>query len=80
MLATRQISLAVLGCTATLLFAFLPLLALPGNAGNFIRSLPLSVIFTVLASLFVALTIIPVLASACCRCTSTPRATRAARA
>lgn len=63
MLATRQISLAVLGCTATLLFAFLPLMALPGNAGNFIRSLPLSVIFTVLASLFVALTIIPFLAS-----------------
>ncbi|HSW11554.1 MAG TPA: efflux RND transporter permease subunit [Solimonas sp.] len=63
MMATRQISLAVLGCTATLLFAFLPLLALPGNAGNFIRSLPLSVIFTVLASLFVALTIIPFLAS-----------------
>jgi len=63
MLATRQISLAVLGCTATLLFAFLPLMSLPGNAGNFIRSLPLSVIFTVLASLFVALTIIPFLAS-----------------
>ncbi len=63
MLATRQISLAVLGCTATLLFAFLPLMVLPGNAGNFIRSLPLSVIFTVLASLFVALTIIPFLAS-----------------
>lgn len=62
-LATNQISLAVLGCTTTLLFAFLPLMALPGNAGKFIRSLPLSVIFTVLASLFVALTIIPFLAS-----------------
>ncbi|TJY59289.1 efflux RND transporter permease subunit [Sinimarinibacterium sp. CAU 1509] len=62
-LATRQISLAVLGCTATLLFAFLPLLELPGNAGKFIRSLPASVVFTVAASLFVALTIIPFLAS-----------------
>jgi len=62
-LATRQISLAVLGCTATLLFAFLPLMALPGNAGKFIRSLPLSVIFTVLASLLVALTIIPFLSA-----------------
>jgi multidrug efflux pump subunit AcrB len=62
-LATRQISLAVLGCTATLLFAFLPLLALPGNAGKFIRSLPMSVILTVTASLFIALTIIPFLAS-----------------
>jgi multidrug efflux pump subunit AcrB len=63
MLATRQISLAVVGCTATLLFAFLPLLALPGNAGKFIQSLPLAVVFTVIASLFVALTIIPFLAS-----------------
>lgn len=61
--ATRQISLAVLGCTATLLFAFLPLLMLPDNAGKFIRSLPVSVVFTVAASLFVALTIIPFLAS-----------------
>lgn len=63
MLATRQISLAVVGCTATLLFAFLPLLSLPGNAGKFIRSLPAAVTFTVAASLFVALTIIPFLAS-----------------
>lgn len=62
-LATRQISLAVLGCTATLLFAFLPLLMLPDNAGKFIRSLPVAVVFTVIASFFVALTIIPFLAS-----------------
>lgn len=63
LLATRQITLAVLGSTATLLFAFLPLLALPGNAGNFIRSLPMAVVFTVTASLVVALTVIPFLAS-----------------
>ncbi len=31
-MATDQIALAVLGCTATLLFAFLPLLFLPGGA------------------------------------------------
>ncbi|QHS09683.1 efflux RND transporter permease subunit [Sinimarinibacterium sp. NLF-5-8] len=62
-LATRQIALAILGCTATLLFAFLPLLALPGNAGKFVRSLPLAVVLTVIASLFVSLTIIPFLAS-----------------
>lgn len=61
--ATKQISLAVIGCTATLLFAFLPLLMLPENAGKFIRSLPVAVVFTVLASLLVSLTIIPFLAS-----------------
>jgi multidrug efflux pump subunit AcrB len=61
--ATDQIALAVLGCTATLLFAFLPLLFLPGGAGMFIRSLPAAVLYTVLASLLVAFTVIPFLAS-----------------
>ena len=62
-LATQQIGLAVVGCTATLLFAFLPLLFLPESAGEFIRSLPMAVIATVLASLFVSITIVPFLAS-----------------
>lgn len=61
--ATDQIALAVLGCTATLLFAFLPLLYLPEGAGLFIRSLPMAVLYTVAASLLVAFTIIPFLAS-----------------
>ena len=61
--ATRQISLAVLGCTATLIFAFLPLMFLPEAAGDFIRSLPAAVVTTVLASLFVSLTIVPFLSS-----------------
>ena len=61
--ATRQISLAVIGCTATLMLAFLPLLALPGGAGAYIRSLPVTVLCTVGASLLVSLTIIPFLAS-----------------
>ncbi len=63
MAATRQIGMAVLGCTATLIFAFLPLLFLPEGAGDFIRSLPAAVVTTVLASLFVSLTIIPFLSS-----------------
>ncbi|HEY0025251.1 MAG TPA: efflux RND transporter permease subunit [Longimicrobium sp.] len=63
LLATRQIAIAVVGCTATLIFAFLPLIFLPGNAGKFIRVMPLAVIFTVLASLIVSLTIVPWLAS-----------------
>lgn len=61
--ATKQIGLAVLGCTATLILAFLPLVFLPEAAGDFVRSLPMAVIFTVLASLFVSLTIVPFLAS-----------------
>ncbi|MEW6050229.1 MAG: efflux RND transporter permease subunit [Candidatus Zixiibacteriota bacterium] len=62
-LAPRQIGVAVIGCTATLMFAFLPLLFLPGTPGNYIRSLPASVLCTIGASLVVSLTIIPFLAS-----------------
>jgi multidrug efflux pump subunit AcrB len=61
--ATKQIGLAITGCTAVLVLAFLPLSFLPENSGDFIRSLPMAVTFTVLASFFVALTIIPFLSS-----------------
>ena len=61
--ATGQIGTAVVGCTATLIFAFLPLMFLPGMAGKYMRTLPTSVTFIVLGSLFVALTIIPFIAS-----------------
>jgi len=60
---TQQIAIAVLGCTAVLIFAFLPLTALPEGAGKFTRGLPIAVIATVTASLLVSLTIIPFLAS-----------------
>lgn len=61
--ATKQIGVAVLGATATLIFAFLPLLFLPGLSGKYIRSLPIAVVYAVLASLLVSMTIIPWLAS-----------------
>jgi multidrug efflux pump subunit AcrB len=60
---TRQIALAVVGCTAVLVLAFLPLLNLPEGAGKFTRGLPLAVVMTVLASLLVAFTVVPFLAS-----------------
>jgi multidrug efflux pump subunit AcrB len=61
--ASKQIGIAVVGCTATLIFAFVPLLFLPGNAGEFIRSMPVAVVVTIAASLVVSLTLIPFLAS-----------------
>lgn len=60
-MGTKQIGIAVIGCTATLVLAFLPLVFLPEATGEFIRSMPLAIILTVIASLFVALTIIPFL-------------------
>ncbi|MEP6622072.1 MAG: efflux RND transporter permease subunit [bacterium] len=62
-LAVKQIAVAVIGCTATLVLAFVPLLFLPGLPGRYIRSMPVMVIYTVVASLLVSLTIIPWLAS-----------------
>ena len=61
--ATNQIALAVVGCTVLLCLAFLPIAFMPDTAGKFIRSLPMSVIFTVLASMVVSLTIVPFLSS-----------------
>ncbi|GAB2604633.1 efflux RND transporter permease subunit [Spirosoma areae] len=61
--ATSQITLAVIGCTVTLILAFMPLLFLPEASGDFIRSLPMAVVTTILASLLVSLTIVPFLSS-----------------
>ncbi len=61
--ATKQIGLAVIGCTATLIIAFMPLMFMPEASGEFIRSLPVAVMSSVLGSMFVALTIVPFLSS-----------------
>ncbi|MBN8785131.1 MAG: multidrug transporter AcrB [Sphingobacteriales bacterium SCN 48-20] len=61
--ATNQIGMAVLGCTATLIIAFMPLAFMPESSGEFIRSLPVAVIATIFASMIVALTIVPFLSS-----------------
>lgn len=60
---TRQITLAVVGCTACLMLSFVPLLALPEGPGEFVRALPVAVLATVGASLLVALTLTPLVAA-----------------
>jgi multidrug efflux pump subunit AcrB len=60
---TREITMAVLGSTGVLIFAFLPLANLPETAGDFTRSLPMAVLLTVAASLVVSLTLVPFAAS-----------------
>lgn len=61
--ATKQLMWAIIGCTSILIASFIPLALMPGESGAFIKSLPMSVIFTVLASLIVSLTIVPFLSS-----------------
>lgn len=60
---TKQIALAVVGCTVTLVIAFLPLMFMPEMAGDFIRSMPTAVIASVIGSMFVALFVVPFLSS-----------------
>ena len=60
---THQIALAVVGCTVTLVIAFLPLMFMPEMAGDFIRSMPTAVIASVIGSMFIALLVVPFLAS-----------------
>lgn len=56
---TNQIAPAVVSSTLTTLAAFFPMILTSGIMGDFIRSIPLTVIFTLTASLIVALTITP---------------------
>ncbi|MBV2227235.1 efflux RND transporter permease subunit [Sphingobacterium sp.] len=60
---TEQIALAVLGCTVTLVIAFMPLVFMPEMAGEFIRSMPIAVISSVIGSMFIAILVVPFLSS-----------------
>lgn len=61
--ASLEIRAAVIGSTFVLVFAFAPLLYLPGGAGSYTRSFFVSIMATVLASLVISLSLIPFLAS-----------------
>jgi len=61
--ASLEIRAAVIGSTAVLVLAFVPLLFLPGGAGSYTRSFFIAIIATVLASLLISLSVIPFLAS-----------------
>lgn len=56
-----EVGMAVVASTATTVFAFFPMLFWPGVTGEFMGYLPLTVIITLLSSLFVALIINPTL-------------------
>lgn len=60
--ATREVGTAVTASTATTLAVFAPLAFIGGLVGEFFRPFALAVVVALAASLFVALTIIPVLA------------------
>ncbi|RPH89121.1 MAG: efflux RND transporter permease subunit, partial [Calditrichaeota bacterium] len=60
---TSQIGWAVVSSTITTVLAFVPMMLMRDHTGDFIRSMPLIVSYTLMASLFLALTFTPYLSS-----------------
>ncbi|MBC8234431.1 efflux RND transporter permease subunit [bacterium] len=60
---TEQIGWAIVSATATTVLAFVPIIMMRDITGDFIRSMPLTVVYTLTASLFIALTFTPYLSS-----------------
>ena len=63
MKATSEVAYPVIGATMTTVVAFFPMIFWPGIMGEFMKYLPITLIITLLSSLFVALVINPALAS-----------------
>jgi HAE1 family hydrophobic/amphiphilic exporter-1 len=61
--ATREIGLAVMATTLSLVIIFLPLAYMPGIVGRFLKEYGLTVAFAIMVSLFVAFTLTPMLCS-----------------
>lgn len=59
---TKQAMLPVFSATLTIAAAFSPMFFVPGPAGEFLKSLPETVVIAVAASFLVAITVTPVLA------------------
>ncbi len=60
---TAKVAWAIASGTITTMLAFLPMLMIQSDTGDFIRSMPVTVVLVLLASLLVALTLTPLLAS-----------------
>jgi multidrug efflux pump subunit AcrB len=71
--ATGEVAMPIIASTATTLAAFAPLLFWPGEVGEFMGYLPITLIATLSSSLFVALTIVPTLCSMFLKLEGSPR-------
>ena len=60
---TAEVGWAIISSTATTILAFFPMTQLGGGTGEFVQSLPMIVIYSLLASLALALALTPLLAS-----------------
>ncbi|MEN0005822.1 MAG: efflux RND transporter permease subunit [Bacteroidota bacterium] len=62
-LGTEEVGYAIISSTATTVLAFAPLSLLQSGPGEFLRTLPLTVIFALIASLILALVFTPIVSS-----------------
>lgn len=60
---TSQIGWAIVSSTITTILAFIPMVLLQTGTGDFVRSMPVTVIYALIASLIVSLTLTPYLSS-----------------
>ncbi|MGI9415609.1 MAG: efflux RND transporter permease subunit, partial [Hyphomicrobiales bacterium] len=60
--AVKRLTVPLLASTLTTAFAFMPMVLLPGPAGDFVGAIALSVIVMLISSLLLALTVAPALA------------------
>ena len=58
-----QLGWPIITATITTMLAFIPIISMPDKAGRFIQSMPVTVIYTLFASLMIALLLTPYLAS-----------------
>lgn len=56
---TQQVGWAIVSATLTTLLAFVPMIMMQNITGDFIRSMPLTVVFALSASLLISLTLTP---------------------
>lgn len=56
---TNQLLFAIISVTICIILSFLPLITLDGMVGDFIRPIPLAVVFTMIGSFFVSITLTP---------------------
>ena len=62
-LASKRMFYPIIASTGTTMAAFIPVMFWPGFTGQFMRYLPITIFFVLLASLFYSLIVIPVLGS-----------------
>jgi multidrug efflux pump subunit AcrB len=73
---TSQIAWAIVSSTVTTVLAFVPMIMMQNITGDFIRSMPVTVVFTLSASLLISLTLTPYLSSRILRQTDMVRESR----